>query len=1487
MLSSAGTCSGPAACKLSDQPTPEQTIKMDAAAADVAVKVAVRSRPMSKTELLLGSQSIIDLSEESVVLKDPNPYSSAPSYKFHFDHNYPHDISQQQVYEDLGSPILDKAFQGYNGTIFAYGQTGTGKTHCIMGSGDDLGIIPRMNKDLFARIENQSDDKIFLVSVSFLELYNETIFDLLNPKSDHKTGLKVREHPKLGVYVEDLIELVATSSDEVDRRMSDGNSVRHVASTKMNDRSSRSHSVFIVKLEQRDKSKTAEEGGSGLVAKINLVDLAGSERVAKTEAEGNVLKEASAINKSLSALGNVINALGDPKKKKGHIPFRSSKLTRLLQESLGGNTITVMIATLSPADRNFEETLNTLQYANRAKNIQNKSKKNETNPSAIMRELRDEIERLKEQLGNAGSNNPEQLRELNMKITDLEYAKKQTWDEKQRLSRAFEESRWASLAKNGMLQFRMNLMKKQKQKSDDRIQQLEAEVDNLRARIGLPPLPKPTDAGSRRGSAADIINNTSKEQESLRSENEILRYQLEQKSREMDALCTEVQMMISVEADKMSALERQIAELTNENKKLKNVAVKAGVKAETLEANQAAPLRELTSATMADYLKTALRNDAHVVKTLSEIDVKDAASDGVILCKFVNRVAPGILDERVVNTEPQTPEEVVENINLCLNSAMYLGCDIQDVTIEDIVGGDEKKLLLVVTELERVSQLNKVNVKEQRSLLKLRLDGEELEEFINLTPEQLLIRWMNYHLFNAGHENPFTNFSEDVKDSVKYILVLNQIASQCGLEGLGEANTTKRAQIMLSNADKLGCRKYITVEDIVSGNPQKNQMFITNLYLQYPDIEDYANSSSASGLEKSEELLELMESKDGELQEERAIRVWVNSLDLGYPIPHLSTKIEDGILLLQVLDKVYGKPLVNWKKVNQKPVGIYKKIENCNYAVDLGRELNFSLVGVAGKDFVDKSTKFALAFLSQAMQYHFLRKLQQFGGKEITEADMVRWVNEKVKKAGKTKSIKGFRDATMKDGLFLIDLLDAIHPGSVNYNLVSKADNEDGHTKNTKYVISVARKLGCHIFLTWEDIVQVQQKKILYLVAELMTVSNAPAQYTCVRPSVEGAPYAPSIKSVKLLSLVLMLIEYGSSLGYASFEEEITTKEGNTMPTDAPQEATIDVVKKECFTVKDMPECGEVAGANGVEKTRGQKVLAGLRRHKKMIIRLLILVSIVVAIIVTFFVLAKVGLIEKGLVHLRKIGHWGLLVVAAGEFLAGFPIPNLFTLFCIFGGFVYGFWKTYVVALPCAIIGYTVAFIFCRRFLRERVKKTLESEFTWFTDVEEMIEKESWKFVFLLRFSPIPFGILNMILSTTKIPLHVFCIAGVIPTAIVSAVYTYLGTTLKSIQEALNSSHMGTIQIVMICVNITATILVIVIIGIIGKKAYKKLQSDKEALQKQKQADETVVVQVGPMEEKTLKEGQEERENERVQDSELATVTISEMKVDDRGQQQV
>ncbi|XP_064405609.1 kinesin-like protein klp-20 [Halichondria panicea] len=400
---------------------------------------------------------------------------------FTFDHSYFHGTKSSEVYSDLGQPLLEKALEGYNATIFAYGQTGSGKTYCMTGTEEERGIIPLMNKALFDHIESASPTKKFLVTVSYLEIYQEVIHDLLNP---HGKDMKVRQHPQFGVYVEGLAELVVRSGKDIEQLQLQGNRVRKVAATEMNQRSSRSHSVFMLSIKQRGEG----DGDGELKAKVNLVDLAGSERAESTGAQGHTLKEGAAINKSLSALGNVINALADLRKKGQHIPYRDSKLTRILEESLGGNCLTVMLAMVSPADYNYAETFSTLQFANRAKNITNVSRKNEDENTRLIRTLREEISQLRDDLvqevgpgGVVSTVSSKEVTRLEEMISDLQVAKQQTWEEKERLSRMYEDERKNNLANKGILELVMDTLKKEQQEAQERLRVLYEERDGLTA----------------------------------------------------------------------------------------------------------------------------------------------------------------------------------------------------------------------------------------------------------------------------------------------------------------------------------------------------------------------------------------------------------------------------------------------------------------------------------------------------------------------------------------------------------------------------------------------------------------------------------------------------------------------------------------------------------------------------------------------------------------------------------------------------------------------------------------------------------------------------------------------------------------------------------------------------------------------------------------------------------------------------------------------
>ncbi|XP_076450094.1 kinesin-like protein KIF3B [Babylonia areolata] len=365
-----------------------------------SIKVVVRCRPLNEKEKKGDCQRIVEMTVKSgtVEVKNPKGAQNEPPKSFTFDCVYDWNSKQQDVYDETVHDLVECVLQGFNGTIFAYGQTGTGKTFTMQGVRSDpdlMGLIPRSFDHVFNHI-SRSENQQYLVRASYLEIYQEEIRDLLS--KDQSKHLELKERPDTGVYVKDLSSFVTKSVKEIEDIMNTGFENRSVGATNMNEHSSRSHAIFIITIE------CCEEGADGenhiRVGKLNMVDLAGSERQSKTGATGDRLKEATKINLSLSALSNVISALVDSKTT--HIPYRDSKLTRLLQDSLGGNSKTTMVANIGPADYNFDETITTLRYANRAKSIKNKPKINEDPKDALLREFQEEINRLKGQLSGKG-----------------------------------------------------------------------------------------------------------------------------------------------------------------------------------------------------------------------------------------------------------------------------------------------------------------------------------------------------------------------------------------------------------------------------------------------------------------------------------------------------------------------------------------------------------------------------------------------------------------------------------------------------------------------------------------------------------------------------------------------------------------------------------------------------------------------------------------------------------------------------------------------------------------------------------------------------------------------------------------------------------------------------------------------------------------------------------------------------------------------------
>ncbi len=385
----------------------------------------------------------------------------------------------------------------------------------------------------------------------------------------------------------------------------------------------------------------------------------------------------------------------------------------------------------------------------------------------------------------------------------------------------------------------------------------------------------------------------------------------------------------------------------------------------------------------------------------------------------------------------------------------------------------------------QIGLLSKISLTSHPEMYRLLEPGEDINDLLKLPPDQILLRWFNYHLKNSGAPKRVANFGKDIADSEAYTLLLNQLApGKCDKKALQEADVNKRAEQVLANADKLDCRKFLKPRDIVAGNPKLNLAFVANLFNTHPGLEPLTEAEKS----KLEEWLFASEGT----REARAFCLWINSLGIDPFVHNLFSDLRDGLVILRIMDKVQPG-IVDWSKVNTKePLNKFKKVENCNYAVVIGKQMKFSLVGIGGTDIYDGNKTLTLAVVWQLMRFHvisILKGLSKKSGGEVTDADIVQWANQTVHASGKTSKMDGFKDSSLRTSVFFIDLLAAVRPGVIDTSLVTDGHADKDATQNAKYAISVARKIGCTIFLLPEDIVEVKNKMLLTFVGSIMAVA--------------------------------------------------------------------------------------------------------------------------------------------------------------------------------------------------------------------------------------------------------------------------------------------------------------------------------------------------------------------------------------------------------------
>ncbi|KAG2682425.1 hypothetical protein I3843_11G191400 [Carya illinoinensis] len=477
----------------------------------------------------------------------------------------------------------------------------------------------------------------------------------------------------------------------------------------------------------------------------------------------------------------------------------------------------------------------------------------------------------------------------------------------------------------------------------------------------------------------------------------------------------------------------------------------------------------------------------------------DLAKDGVLLCKLINVAVPNTIDERAINTKRiLNPWERNENHTLCLNSAKAIGCTVVNIGTQDLVEGRPHLVLGLISQIIKIQLLADLNLKKTPQLVELVDDCNDVEELMSLPPDKVLLKWMNFHIQKAGYKKLVTNFSSDLKDGEAYAYLLNVLAPEhCSPTTLDAKDPTERAKLILDHAERMDCKRYLTPNDIVEGSPNLNLAFVAQIFHQRNGLSTDSKKISYA---------EMMTDDVQTSREERCFRLWINSLGIATYVNNVFEDVRNGWILLEVLDKV-SPGSVNWRQASKPPIKMpFRKVENCNQVIRIGKQMKFSLVNLAGNDIVQGNKKLILAFLWQLMRFNMLQLLKNLRshsqGKDITDADILNWANDKVKRTARSSQVQSFKDRSLSNGIFFLELLSSVEPRVVNWNLVTKGESDEEKRLNATYIISVARKLGCSIFLLPEDIMEVNQKMLLMLTASIM--------YWSLQKAVEEAESSPS-----------------------------------------------------------------------------------------------------------------------------------------------------------------------------------------------------------------------------------------------------------------------------------------------------------------------------------------------------------------------------------------
>jgi len=497
-------------------------------------------------------------------------------------------------------------------------------------------------------------------------------------------------------------------------------------------------------------------------------------------------------------------------------------------------------------------------------------------------------------------------------------------------------------------------------------------------------------------------------------------------------------------------------------------------------------------AAFSDHINNVLGGDPDCAHLLpidpNSGDLFDSCGDGILLSKFINCIVPNTIDERVLNRpkggKPLTIFKVNENLNLMINAAKGIGVKVMNIGGGDIREVTNPALVLgLLWQMVKMHLLSDINLKDHPELMRLVRDGETLEDFLALSPEKILLRWINYHLAEAGYDKEISNFGADVKNCEAYTVVMNRINPNiCDMSALQLTNNTKRAGKVIVNARSLGCRPFVKAKDISSGNKKLNLAFVADLFNQCPGLDPLE-------AEEIEELKKfgVFDDMGGDNREERQFRLWANCLGIkDFYMTNLFDDYADGLNLLHTIDAV-EPGTVSWRKVEMSPKSVFKKNINNNYAIVLGKSLKLHLVGIGGIDITQKNVKLVLGFIWQLFRYHSLKFIRQLSdsGVNVDDAYLLAWANERVQEVG-GDPISSFKDKSISKGLFMIRLVSMLNPDAVDEELITPGETDDDKLLNARYAISIARMCGCCVFCLPEDLVEAKHKMTLGFIAAVM-----------------------------------------------------------------------------------------------------------------------------------------------------------------------------------------------------------------------------------------------------------------------------------------------------------------------------------------------------------------------------------------------------------------